>query len=151
MGEVVKGRQQFASGQVARGAEDDERGGRDWQSLETGGKGVLGSHLSGWMTGRDRHRQPPLRGPATLAGLPWAFAPPAFPTGPSSVAWSSPGALFTAWPPNWLRSAASTRSAKSPLPRERSRAYSEAVITGVGTSCAVASAIVQRPSPESSV
>ena len=58
---------------------------------------------------------------------------------------------FTACPPNWLRSAASTRSAKSPLPRERKRAYSEAVITGVGTSWAVASSIVQRPSPESAV
>ena len=45
-----------------------------------------------------------------------------------------PGALLTAWPPNWLRRAASTLSEKSPFPRERKRAYSDAVITGVGTS-----------------
>src|SRR5271154_1514317 len=74
---------------------------------------------------------PPLRGGG------FAFAPA--------------GAGLTAWPPNWLRRAASTRSAKSPFPRERKRAYSDAVITGVGTSWAVASAIVQRPSPESAV
>ncbi len=59
--------------------------------------------------------------------------------------------FFTACPPNWFRRAASTLCVKSPLPREYIRAYSEAVITGVGTSRAVASSIVQRPSPESAV
>src|ERR1700722_2531320 len=55
------------------------------------------------------------------------------------------GALLTAWPPNWLRSAARTRSAKSPLPRERKRSYSDAVITGVGTPWAGARSVVRGP------
>src|ERR1700677_2775184 len=128
--EVVERGQQFALGQVARGAEDDERRRGDRQALQPFDERVLRLGLG---LALNAHAHLPL-GRAAAFG----FAPP-------------PGALFTACPPNWLRSAASTRSAKSPLPRERRRAYSEAVITGVGTSCAVASSIVQRPSPESSV
>ena len=56
----------------------------------------------------------------------------------------------TAWPPNWLRSAAFTFAANDSSCREAKRANSAAVITGTGTSSAIASAIVQRPSPESS-
>src|SRR5581483_4530923 len=57
---------------------------------------------------------------------------------------------FTACPPNWWRSAASSRSAYDSASRERSRARSDRVITGAGTSSSTASATVQRPSPESS-
>ena len=58
--------------------------------------------------------------------------------------------LFTAWPPNSLRSAAVTFAANDSSWREAKRAKSAAVITGTGTSSAIASATVQRPSPESS-
>ena len=57
---------------------------------------------------------------------------------------------LTAWPPNWLRSAAFTFAANDSSCRDAKRAKSAAVITGTGTSSAIASAIVQRPSPESS-
>src|SRR6185437_14833420 len=56
----------------------------------------------------------------------------------------------TAWPPNWLRRAAFTFAANDSSWREAKRANNAAVITGTGTSSAIASAIVQRPSPESS-
>ncbi len=57
---------------------------------------------------------------------------------------------FTACPPNWLRSAALTLAANDSSCREANRANRAAEITGTGTSSAIASAIVQRPSPESS-
>ena len=57
---------------------------------------------------------------------------------------------WTACPPNWLRSAALTLAANDSSWRDANRAKSAAVITGTGTSSAIASAIVQRPSPESS-
>ena len=56
----------------------------------------------------------------------------------------------TAWPPNWLRSAAATLAAKLISCREAKRAKSAALITGAGTFSLIASLIVQRPSPESS-
>src|SRR5207248_9344653 len=56
----------------------------------------------------------------------------------------------TACPPNWLRSAAFTFAANDSSWRDANRANSAAVITGTGTFSAIASAIVQRPSPESS-
>ena len=56
----------------------------------------------------------------------------------------------TAWPPNSLRRAAFTFAANDSSCRDANRAKSAAVITGTGTSSAIASAIVQRPSPESS-
>ena len=56
----------------------------------------------------------------------------------------------TAWPPNSLRSAAFTFAANDSSCREAKRANSAAVITGTGTFSAIASATVQRPSPESS-
>src|SRR5262249_27311640 len=59
-------------------------------------------------------------------------------------------AAFTACPPNWLRSAAVTFAANESSWREAKRAKSAALMTGTGTSSAMASAIVQRPSPESS-
>ena len=59
-------------------------------------------------------------------------------------------AASTAWPPNWLRSAAFTLAANDSSWRDANRANNAAVITGTGTSSAIASAIVQRPSPESS-
>src|ERR687888_213433 len=58
--------------------------------------------------------------------------------------------FFTAWPPNWLRSAALTFAAKSPCRRESKRANSADVMTGIGTRRSMASSTVQRPSPESS-
>ena len=59
-------------------------------------------------------------------------------------------AVFTAWPPNSLRSAAMIFAEKFCSSREAKRANSAAAITGVGTSSAIASWTVQRPSPESS-
>ncbi len=56
----------------------------------------------------------------------------------------------TAWPPNWLRRAAFTFAANDSSCRDAKRANSAAVITGTGTSSAIASWIVHRPSPESS-
>jgi len=45
--------------------------------------------------------------------------------------------------------AASSLSAKESASRERRRSSSDIVITGAGTSRSIASATVQRPSPES--
>ena len=61
----------------------------------------------------------------------------------------SPAAL-TAWPPNWLRSAAFTLAANDSSCREAKRAKSESVIAGAGTLSSIAFTTVQRPSPESS-
>ncbi|MET4729315.1 hypothetical protein ABIE09_003128 [Lysobacter enzymogenes] len=58
--------------------------------------------------------------------------------------------LRIACPPNSLRIAASSLSAKESFSRERKRSISEAVMTGADTSRSIASATVQRPSPESS-
>ena len=57
---------------------------------------------------------------------------------------------LTAWPPNWLRSAAFTFAANAFWPREEKRSNSEVVITGVGIRLSIESSTVQRPSPESS-
>ncbi len=56
---------------------------------------------------------------------------------------------FTAWPPNWLRIAASSLSENESVSRERSRSISASEITGAATLRSIASATVQRPSPES--
>ena len=58
--------------------------------------------------------------------------------------------LRIACPPNSLRIAASSLSAKESFSRERKRSINEAVMTGADTSRSIASATVQRPSPESS-
>src|ERR1044072_397567 len=58
--------------------------------------------------------------------------------------------VFTAWPPNSLRSAAMTLAPKESLWRDRKRASRERVMTGAGTSRPIPSATFQRPSPESS-
>ena len=58
--------------------------------------------------------------------------------------------LFTAWPPNWLRSAALIFAANDSSSRDAKRAKSAALITGAGTLSLIASKTVQRPSPESS-
>ena len=57
--------------------------------------------------------------------------------------------VFTAWPPNSLRSAASTLAPYESSWRERNRVSSDSVMTGAGTSWSIASWTVQRPSPES--
>ena len=76
--EVVERGEQLAVREVAGGAEDDERGGRDRQALEPFDERVLLGLGGG--RGVDGHRsQPP------------------------------PAVRSTAWPPNWPRSAASTR------------------------------------------
>ena len=51
VGEVVQRGQQFALGEIAAGAEDDERRGCDRQALETLGERVLGAGLIGGLTG----------------------------------------------------------------------------------------------------
>ena len=51
----------------------------------------------------------------------------------------------TAWPPNWLRSAASIRSANGLSSRERKRVNSAAVSTGSGTPRSIPS--LERPAP----
>ena len=66
--EVVERRQELAPRQVARRTEDDQRRGRDRETLQAFDERVLGR--------RDRHQPPP-------------------------------AARSTAWPPNWLRRAAS--------------------------------------------
>src|SRR5204862_7018375 len=57
---------------------------------------------------------------------------------------------LTAWPPNWLRSAAATFAENDSSCREAKRAYRAALIAGAGTLSLIASKTVQRPSPESS-
>ncbi len=78
MREVVDRRQQLPVGEVAGAAEYDERGWMDREALEPLDKRVL---LLG-----DRH------GAYSACG--WA--------------WATGSAATTAWPPNWLRNAAST-------------------------------------------
>ncbi len=56
----------------------------------------------------------------------------------------------TAWPPNWLRSAATAFIAGDSSCREANLANRAAEITGAGTARSIASSTVQRPSPESS-
>ena len=56
---------------------------------------------------------------------------------------------FSSWPPNSLRIAESTLSAKSASPRELNRSKSALVSTGAGTPSSIAASAVQRPSPES--
>jgi hypothetical protein len=48
-----------------------------------------------------------------------------------------------------LRRAATTFIAGESSWREAKRAYSEALIAGIGTACSMAASTVQRPSPES--
>ena len=110
-GERVERRHQLAHGQVAGGAEDDDRA-RLGAPPE---RQALGERVRGADGGEAAH-----------------------------------SADLTAWPPNWLRSAALTFAANDSSCREAKRAKRAAVITGTGTSSAIASAIVQRPSPESS-
>src|SRR5262249_36301674 len=69
VGEVVEGRQQFAPGQVAARSEDDQRGGRYRQALQTGGERILALGLGSCGTGRDSHAHRPLR---RLARPAWA-------------------------------------------------------------------------------
>src|SRR5258705_3387427 len=59
-------------------------------------------------------------------------------------------AVFTGWPPNLWRSAASTLPWKDSACRERNRVWSAAVSTGAGTARSIDSITVHRPSPESS-
>ena len=56
---------------------------------------------------------------------------------------------MTAWPPNSFRRAAMTLPPNESSWRERRRMSKDSVITGAGTSSSMASATVQRPSPES--
>ena len=58
--------------------------------------------------------------------------------------------LWTAWPPNWLRSAATAFIAGESSCRDSKRANSEAAMTCIGTASRIASSTVQRPSPVSS-
>ena len=58
--------------------------------------------------------------------------------------------FLTAWPPNSLRSAATTLAEKESSWRDAKRANSESMSTGAGTLLSIASSTVQRPSPESS-
>src|SRR5437660_261519 len=58
--------------------------------------------------------------------------------------------LWTACPPNWLRSAATAFIAGESSCRDRNRANSEAAMTFIGTASRIASSTVHRPSPVSS-
>src|SRR6185437_16189620 len=58
---------------------------------------------------------------------------------------SSPDSNLTAWPPNWLRSAAITFAENESSCRETKRWSSESVMTGAGTSSSMAACTVQRP------
>ena len=58
---------------------------------------------------------------------------------------------LTAWPPNWLRSAATAFIVGESSWRDRNRANSDAAMPGTGTRSRIASSTVHRPSPESSV
>src|SRR5260370_15084020 len=60
-----------------------------------------------------------------------------------------PPAGRSTWPPNLLRIAERTFSAKVWPLRERKRVYSEAESTSAGTASSSAATMVQRPSPES--
>ena len=59
-------------------------------------------------------------------------------------------ARVTAWPPNWLRSAATAFIAGESSCREANRANSDAAMTFIGTASRIASSTVHRPSPVSS-
>ena len=69
--------------------------------------------------------------------------------GASAPLATDPSAEVIAWPPNWLRSAATTFIAGESSCREANLAYSAAVITGSGTAWSTAAWTVHRPSPES--
>ena len=56
----------------------------------------------------------------------------------------------TAWPPNWLRSAAIAFIANGSGSRDVKRAISAIAMAGAATPSLIASITVQRPSPESS-
>ena len=58
--------------------------------------------------------------------------------------------MWTAWPPNWLRIAATAFIAGESSWRETNRAKSAAVIAGVATALSMPASTVHRPSPESS-
>src|ERR1043166_826141 len=66
-----------------------------------------------------------------------------------SVTFTVGHVVFTACPPNSLRSAAITLAPNDSSWRDRNRACSDSVITGAGTSRSIASCTVHRPSPES--
>src|SRR5215216_6204166 len=125
--QVVDRRHQLALGQVARRAEDDQRRRVDGQPLEPLDERVLGCLLGG---SDGRHH-------SACAGC---------------ISDGSAGCalLLTAWPPNWLRSAALTFAANAFWPRELKRSNSDVVMTGIGMRFSIASSTVQRPSPESS-
>ena len=57
---------------------------------------------------------------------------------------------WTAWPPNWLRIAATAFIAGLSSWRELNRANREAAMTCIGTALSIAASTVHRPSPESS-
>ena len=58
---------------------------------------------------------------------------------------------LTAWPPNWLRRAATAFMVGDSSWRDKKRANSDAAMPGTGTRSRIASSTVHRPSPESSV
>ena len=68
----------------------------------------------------------------------------------TAVAAGAAASVCTAWPPNWLRIAATAFIAGQSSWREVNRAKSEAAMTCIGTAWSIAASTVHRPSPESS-
>ena len=58
--------------------------------------------------------------------------------------------MRNAWPPNWLRIAATAFIEGLSSWREEKRAKSDAAIAGRGTALSIAASTVHLPSPESS-
>ncbi len=175
--QLVEGRDHLAVGQVAGPAEQDEDG-RVRHPLEPqalrGGRSRPAFDLDvlrPWWASRRSFivRGASLARGAGRAGIGWSggASPGAVSTGAVSTAAfeavvlldavapfvrldaTAGYSVLTAWPPNSLRSAASTLAPYESSWRERKRVSSDSVITGAGTSWSIASWIVQRPSPES--
>src|SRR4030095_201347 len=100
-----------------------ERGGE--RALRPGGRGA-----------EDRQRARLRRAPAAQSLLEWVGRLDSLRDAHS---------LFTAWPPNWWRSAALILAANDSSSREAKRAKRAALITGAGTLSLIASKTVQRP------
>ena len=168
--QLVEGRDDLAMGEIAGGPEQDQdRRVRDALQPKPFAQDV-GDRLRarGALALAER-----AGAPSSSTARPWAAGPaapgssppaqraaaprPRPGQGPSAWPWSAAGSsprsgrysVLTSWPPNSLRSAASTLAPSESSWRDRKRVSSERVMTGAGTSWSMASWMVQRPSPKS--